>query len=167
MTKPFLILILLITNNLFSQKVNREIETLETLDWINSKLIEYQFETEDTKQVCTFIKVENLESGYYLVGKREQITSKPWASVLYFKIPISKINNITFVEKTSNYWIEIKLKNNEKAIINSSEEQWYDDKEKIEFMLNKQIDNENLQPRLLKAFYHLLELYGNIKNEKF
>ncbi|QZK99441.1 hypothetical protein K5L04_06805 [Flavobacterium psychrophilum] len=167
MKKTFFILILLTTNNLFSQKVNIEKETLETLDWINSKLIEYQFETEDTKQVCTFIKVEKLNNGYYLVGEREQITSKPWASVLHFKIPISKINNITFVEKTSNYWVEIKLKNNEKAIINSSEEQWYDNVEKIEFMLNKQIDNENLKPRLLKAFNHLLELYGNVKNEKF
>lgn len=167
MRKTIFILILLMANNSFSQKTNIEKETKETLDWINSKLVEYQFETEDTKQACTFIKVEKINSGYYLVGKREQITSKPWASVLHFKIPISKINNITFVEKVNNYWVEIELKNNEKAIINSSEEQWYEDKEKIEFMLNKEINNENLQPRLLKAFDHLLGLYGNVKNEKF
>ena len=167
MKKIFCILILLLTNNLFSQKVDIEKETLETLEWINSKLTEYQFETDNTKQVCTFIKVEKLESEYFLVGKREQITAKPWASVLHFKIPISKINSINFVEKASNYWVEIKLKNNEKAIINSSDEHWFENVEKIEFMLNKQIDNENLQPRLLKAFNHLLELYGNVKNEKF
>ncbi len=167
--KIFYALILLATTNLFSQKVNIEKETLETLNWINSKITEYRFETEDTKQACTFIKVEKLNNEYFLVGKREQLTSKPWASTLNFKIPISKINNITFVEKEYNYWVEIKIKNSEKAIINSysSETQWFKNRDQIEFMLNKQIDSENLQPRLLKAFNHLLELYGNIKNEKF
>jgi len=166
--RKFLVLgLVLVYGVCFGQETKREQETVETLDWINSKLVEYQFETEDTKQVCTFIKVEKLESGYYLVGKREQITSKPWASVLHFKIPISKINNITFVEKTSNYWVEIKLKNNERAIINSSEEQWHDDKEKIEFILNKSVDNDNIKSRILKAFYYILELYGNKKTDKF
>jgi hypothetical protein len=168
MNKSIFLLIILISNNLFSQKFDREKETKETLDWINSKLLQYQYETDDTKQVCTFLKIEKLlNNEYYLIGKREQITTNPWASILNFKIPITKINNITFIENKFNYWVEIKLKNNEKGIINFSETQFYDNVEKIEFMLNKEINNENLQPRLLKAFNYLLELYGYVKNEKF
>lgn len=169
MKKLIFLIIILVGNNLFSQKIDKEKETKETLDWINSKLTEYQYENieDGTKQRCSFTKVEKLESGYYLVGIREQITSNPWSEKLNFKIPIAKINDITFVEKKFNYWVEIKIKNNEKAILNFTDEYFRADVEKIEFMLNKNIDNEKLQPRLLKAFNHLLSLYGNVKTEKF
>lgn len=170
MNKSIFLLIILISNNLFSQKIDREKETKETLDWINSKITEYQYEDseDDIKQICVFTKIEKIENEFYLIGIREQKTSKPWAFKMYFKIPISKINNITFVEKKYNYWIEIKMKNNEKAIINYTDDDPVKENiEKMEIMLNKNIDNEKLQPRIIKAFNHILELYGNIKNEKF
>ena len=169
MKKMVFLLAILTSNCLLSQKINRDKETIETLDWINSKLVEYQYENteDDLKQLCSFTKVEKLVNEYYLVGVREQKTSKPWAFKLNFKIPISKINSISFEEKEFNYWVVIKMKNNEKAIINYTDKHFKDNIEKIEFMLSKNIDNEKLQPRLLKAFNYLLELYGNKKAEKF
>lgn len=153
----------------FGQENNREKEAIETLNWINSKLTQYQYESIEANviQTCVFIKVEKLATDYYLVGAREQKTSDPWAFKLEFKIPISKINSITFLEKKDNYWVEIKLKNNEKAIINYTEKKFNDDTDRIQFMLSKNIDSENLQPRIIKAFHHLFSLYGNIKVEKF
>jgi len=170
MRKFTFILILLMINNLFCQKVNREKETKETLDWINSKITEFQYEDSDgdLKQLCVLINVEKIDSEYYLVGTREQKTSQPWAFKFNFKIPISKINNISFEEKHYNYWLIIKMKNNEKAIINFTEEDPVKENiAEIEIMLNKNIDKEDLKPRLLKAFNHILQLYGNIKTEKF
>jgi hypothetical protein len=169
MKKLIFLIIIISSGNLFCQSIDIEKETKETLDWINSKLTEYQYENSesDVKQLCIFTEVEKLQKEYYLIGIREQVTSKPWASKLTFKIPISKINDITFVEKKHNYWVEIKIKNNEKVIINYTDKYFRDEVGKIEFMLNKNIDNENLQPRMLKAFNYLLKLYGNEKNEKF
>jgi len=102
----------------FGQENKREKETAETLDWINSKLTQYQYESIESNVVhtCKFIKVEKLKTDYYLVGMWEQKTSDPWASKLFFKIPISKINSVTFIEKKHNYWVEINSKNIQKSI---------------------------------------------------
>lgn len=162
----FTFFLLFINFYAISQKIDRDKETLETIEWINSKVTEYRYEEPDLKQIFLIKNILKEDNEYFIIGVREQVTSKPWAAKYYFKIPISKINSISFSEKKSNYWIEIKMKNNEEAI------SLYNDSEsrkiyQLELMLNKDIDNENLKPRFIKAFYYLLELYGNKKSEKF
>lgn len=167
--KKNILILFIISNSVFCQEINREKEIKETLEWINSKMTEYQYEdsTLDLKQLCNFTNVENINNEYYLKGIREQKSTKSWDFKYSFAVPISKINNITFTEKTSNYWLVIKMKNNEKAIIVTEVGRESENRESLVIILSKSIDDEDLKPRLLKAFNHICELYGNKKNEKF
>src|SRR5690606_1232848 len=103
---------------------------------------------------------------YYFVGRRIQETKNVFA---YFDrpfiIPIGKINNIDFVEKQANYWLEIKIKSLERAIVeqNSKKEKEYTNK--IQFILDKSIDEQNIRPRLISAFEYLINLYLKKKSE--
>ncbi|TYB72216.1 retropepsin-like aspartic protease family protein [Bizionia myxarmorum] len=161
----------LIINDIGIKKVNetvdRETETQETIEWINSKFVEHQFESDGTKQVQYFDGVKEIKGNYYLVGTHIQETTKPWGFTRAFFIPLNKINNIEFIEKQSNYWLEVKIKNSEEAILITKGDDNWSKKENIAFMLDKSIDEENLRPRLTKAFEYLMELYGNTKTEKF
>lgn len=154
--------------NKLNETVDRETETKETIEWINSKFVKHQFESDGTKQVQYFDSVKEIEGTYYLVGTHIQETTQPWGFSRVLLIPINKINSFEFVEKQHNYWLEFKIKNNEEAILISrgNDDKWTK-KENIEFMLDKSIDDENLRPRLTKAFEYLMELYGNTKTEKF
>src|SRR5690606_23757129 len=108
--------------NDFSFKSNKENidfdkEVKGTIEWINSKFVKYQYETHDLKQKQNIHSVVDIENEFYLFGVRTQETNNPWAFSKGFLIPLAKINNIDFVEKKSNYWLEIKMKNNEEAIV--------------------------------------------------
>jgi hypothetical protein len=79
------------------------------------------------------------------------------------------INNISFIEKTFNYWLEIRIKNNEDLIVNIPYSGNNYNSNEASILLNKSIDEENLRPRIQKAFKYLLELFGNgnTNTEKF
>lgn len=160
----------LIINDIGIKKVNetvdRETETQETIEWINSKFVEHQFESDGTKQVQHIHSVKKVDDIYYLVFIHIQETTKPWGFSRSIFIPINKINNIEFVEKQYNCWLEINMKNSKKSISIMKGDD-LSKKENIAFMLNKSIDDDNLRPRLTKAFEYLMELYGNTKTEKF
>lgn len=165
----YILLLLLVCVQVYSQDKNqtRIQETEETIEWLNSKFIEHQFESSDTKQIHTFLEVRYVNNLHYLIGQHTQDTEKGWGFSRLFMIPIEKINNITFLDKQHNVWLEIRMKNNEKAIeYTRSGEEWTA-VESFAFMLSKTIDQDNLRPRLLNAFKHLMELYGNKSVEKF
>jgi len=158
----------LLSLNISSQvTIKRETETQETIEWINSKFVEHQFESEGTKQVQYFDSVREIKGNYYLAGTHIQETTKPWGFSRAFFIPLNKINNIEFVENQNNYWLEIKIKNSEDAILITKGDDNWSKKENISFMLDKSLDDDNLRLRLTKAFEYLMELYGNTKTEKF
>lgn len=162
-----LICILFLSLNSYSQKLNLEKESIETIEWLNSKFIQYQYETVDVKQIFYIDRIEQIGSEYFLSCVREQRMDDPLAFRYTVKIPISKINSIAFTEKKVNYWIEIKMKYDEKAIMIFSSSGRKENLSGIEIMLNKSIDEENLKPRILKGFNYLLELYGYKNSEKF
>lgn len=143
-----------------------EKETKETLEWLNSKFTAHQFETDGTKQINFFHSVKEVENIHYLVVMHVQETTKPWGFSRSIFIPINKINNFEFLEKESNYWLEIRMKNSEKAISIMQDEN-LKKSETVSFILDKSIDDENLRPRITKAITYLMELYGNTKTEKF
>ena len=152
----------------FSQEVDIEKETSETLNWINSKITEYQYEDTDMKQICYFTGITERVGQEYLVGIREQRTSKPWRYKYKFMIPLSMINNISFEEKTANFWLNIRMKNNLKVIVLEKENgESVDPVGNMEIMLNKNVTEEDIDKRLLKAFNYLLEIRGYKKVEKF
>jgi hypothetical protein len=84
-----------------------------------------------------------------------------------FAIPIEKINSISFEDKEYNIWINIRMKNHEEAVLTSSDGENWTKVSNLPFIFSKSIDNENLRPRLKKAFEYLMKLYGNKTEEKF
>lgn len=158
----------LIINSFFKNEVDVEDieeETKNTIDWINNKLISHQYESNDelqVRQIQSFNEVREINGTYYLTGKRiQETTNFLAASNEIFLIPLLKVNNLAFEEKQYNYWLTIKIKNAEQAIaISSDSENWYK-KDKIDFIISKSIDNEDLKPLLLSAFEHLIKLYSN------
>ena len=136
---------------------DKEIEG--TIEWINSVFVKYQYEDTDLIQKQNIHSVVEIENQFYLFGVRTQETSKPWAYSKGFLIPLSKINNIDYSEKKFNYWLEVKMKNNEEAIVMIDGNDKKDYIEKLEFMLDKSIDNESLRPKLKNALEYIVELY--------
>src|SRR5690606_26255734 len=92
-------------------------EIKQTIEWINYNFVKYQYEDNDVSQKQAIYGIEEIDGVYYFVGRRIQETKNVFA---YFDrpfiIPIGKINNIDFVEKQANYWLEIKIKSLERAI---------------------------------------------------
>ncbi|PWK16766.1 retropepsin-like aspartic protease [Xanthomarina spongicola] len=151
--------------NDFSFKSNKDNidfdkEVEGTIEWINSVFVKYQYEEPDLKQKQNIHSVVEIENQFYLFGVRTQETSKPWAFSKGFLIPLAKINNIDFSEKKSNYWLEVKLKNNEEAIVMIDGNDKKDYIDRLEFMLDKSIDNESLMPKLKNALEYIIELYN-------
>jgi antitoxin component YwqK of YwqJK toxin-antitoxin module len=139
-----------------------------TIEWINSVFVKYQYEEPDLIQKQNIHSVMEIENEFYLFGVRTQETSKPWAFSKGFLIPLTKINNIDFSEKKHNYWLEVKMKNNEEAIVMIDGNDKKDYIDKIEFMLDKSIQQESLLPKLKNALEYIIELYKNkpkINNE--
>jgi len=161
---------LLYSITFFGQKSNIQKETRETIEWINSKLTEFQYEnkSDDMIQTCQLSEIVEINGEYYLTGIREQKTSKPWAFKLNFTIPISQINNVSIEEKQYNFWINIRMKNNEKSITTyKMNGEIRGNISNMDIILNKSILNEKIDQRLIKAFNYLFEMYGYNKNEKF
>ena len=154
----------LIINGFFKNEndiKNIEEETKNTINWINSKLIKHQYKTDDSRQIQSFDDVKEINGIYYLTGKRIQETTKPWGFSQVFLIPLLKINNVDFEEKQYNYWLTIKMKNAEEAIAITNDGENWNRKDKIDFIINKSIDDEDLKPLLLSAIEHLIKLYSN------
>src|SRR5690606_23975367 len=104
---------------------NIEKEANNTIAWINSRLIEHQYETNEVRQIQTFNDIRLIDGVYYLTGNRIQETTNPWNSSILFIIPLSKVNNIDFKEKQFNYWLTIKTKNAERVIeMTDDRENW-------------------------------------------
>lgn len=161
-------LLLLYTITGFSQNdgLYLDKETKETIEWLNSKLIEHQFETSKIKHIQYFESVREIKGSYYLMGEQTQhINTLVMQRV--FAIPIEKINSISFEDKEYNIWINIRMKNHEEAVLTSSDGENWTKVSNLPFIFSKSIDNENLRPRLKKAFEYLMKLYGNKTEEKF
>ena len=137
-----------------------------TIEWINSVFVKYQYEDTDLIQKQNIHSVVEIENQFYLFGVRTQETSKPWAYSKGFLIPLSKINNIDYSEKKFNYWLEVKMKNNEEAIVMIDGNDKKDYIDKLEFMLDKSIDNESLRPKLKNALEYIIELYKDKSSNK-
>jgi clan AA aspartic protease (TIGR02281 family) len=152
--------------NDFSFKSNKDNidfdkEIKGTIDWINSIFVKYQYEEPDLIQKQNIHSVVEIENQFYLFGVRTQETSKPWAFSKGFLIPLSKINNIDYSEEKFNYWLEVKMKNNEESIVMIDGNDKKDYIDKLVFMLDKSIDNESLRPKLKNALEYIIELYND------
>tara|TARA_R100000935_G_scaffold2360_1_gene6635 strand:+ start:144 stop:1922 length:1779 start_codon:yes stop_codon:yes gene_type:complete len=152
--------------NDFSFKSNKDNIDLDkeikgTIEWINSVFVKYQYEEPDLIQKQNIHSVVEIENQFFLFGVRTQETSKPWAFSKGFLIPLAKINNIDYSEKKSNYWLEVKMKNNEEAIVMIDGNDKKDYIDRLEFMLDKSIDNESLRPKLKNALEYIIDLYND------
>jgi hypothetical protein len=73
--------------------VEKDSEVIETLDWLNQKLTQYQYENNDVKQVFHIKKIEEVQEEYFLICYQEQWLNNSQITKKIIKIPISKINN--------------------------------------------------------------------------
>lgn len=162
------ILLYLCTITGFSQNdgLNLDKETKETIEWINSKFIQNQLKTSEVKQINTFKEVRLIKGEYYLMGERIQ-DYVGIVSHRIFAIPINKINSISYIDHKSNIWLEIRMKNNEKVILETRDGENWNMLDNISFILSTSIENNSLKSRFKKAFNYLMELYGNESEEKF
>ncbi|WP_418637509.1 TIGR02281 family clan AA aspartic protease [Winogradskyella sp.] len=147
-----------------SNSIDLNKETQSTIEWINSQFVKHRYETKDSKQKQNIISVKEIEDKFYLYGIRHQDTQQAWGFKQEFLIPLDKINNIDFEEKKYNYWLIIKIKNNEEAITvlqNKKSTYYYDN---LGFIFNKSIDNENLKPKIKRAFEYIVALYNSKKD---
>lgn len=164
---PLLLFFIAIDGFTQTGDINLEKETKETLEWINSKFIEHQFASSDTKQVQSFAEVREISGQYFLMGEHSQETEKMWGFSRVFAIPIKKINSISFIDKEFNVWLEIRMKNNEKVVLETRDGENWTKLDSFAFMLAKSIDKDDLRSRFKEAFKYLMKLYGNDSEEKF
>ncbi|WP_010232716.1 hypothetical protein [Gillisia marina] len=173
MKKVLLILFFIILQeNLIAQNIDTEKETLETIEWLNSKFVEFKYNTHEVEQVFLINDIREFDNELYLSGVKQQNTDNPLAAFkAIFGIPILKINSIRFEEKTNNYWAIISMKNEQESILlfnGEGDGNLIGKYKDIAIIMDKAIDNEKLRPRIIKAFNYLIELHGNNKiEEKF
>ncbi|NLP59315.1 retropepsin-like aspartic protease [Lutibacter sp. B1] len=160
--------------NDFSFKKNKENvdfdkEIKETIDWINSIFVKYQFETLDSnndaiKHKANIKEIIRIKEIDYIHCFLSQETSRSYASFkAQYLIPVNKINSIHFNNRTSNYNLAIRIKNNEKSIITQFDYKdgvtLNDVTDECGFVLDKSIDEKNLKPKLKNAFEYIIDLY--------
>src|SRR5690554_3179740 len=138
---------------------NVEEENKKIINWLNHKLIKHQYETNEVRQILIFKEVTQIGDDYFLGGERIQESNNNLLSfTTIFLIPLSKINNINFEEKEFNYWMIVKTKNAEKAIIVSYDGKKFEHLDKIEFIIDKSIDNQGLKAEVLSAIEYLIRI---------
>ena len=161
-------------------QVDIDKETKETINWLNSKLSTYSLKLND---VCynfalSHIGIQTSDNGVlkqgtlYLYCAQEEDVYDFGIEIDYLVgLPIMKINSIRFQEYKSSYHIIFNTVVNSKVI--AIKDMWDDNKSRqvsdLHVFLSKSLENEELKPRILKAFYYLFELHGNdlSKTEKF
>lgn len=150
---------------------NTEKELTETVEWLNQKIQEYQFNGKfKAEYILSLVKQKGdfyikILQDFYLSGKK--LTSK---STSY--IPINEISNIYFskrgydfdTEDKKGYILKITMKNDNHKIIEETTSYFMGESTKSEtksyyvINLERSIDKEDLQERMNKAFDYLKEL---------
>lgn len=84
------------------------------------------------------------------------------------RVPIKSIESISFSDNESVYFMTINMKDGANVIMTEFDGLSPEYKAYTQIVLPKNIDNEGLKERLVKAFNHLVEIYtGKIKKEPF
>jgi hypothetical protein len=129
----------------------------ETQQWIKEKIGSYAFNSDDGKTKNDyivlyegeFITIRNVNSGFG--GTFTYIT----------RIPITDIENISFVEKQTSYWLIINVKSKTLGYtFSNSTSTRYELEGRYEILLNKSFKDNDLPNRMKKAFSRLVEIYG-------
>lgn len=157
----FLITIFLSSLNLYSQ--NSDLK--ETQDWIKEKIQLYQYQ--DNGETKYRYKISFDETSILI---EESLTLKVLKDPMIKKIiiPIKNLMQIRFEEKESTIWLIFTIRDNAKEISNYRSIYGTKFDSTAQIILSKSIDDEELRPRLIKAFNHLVELYGGkTVKEKF
>lgn len=153
----------------------------ETQDWIKEKIELYPQSnlTDDSKAIYEYEYTVNFDESNMIISS--QVT---YYTVLDINpkeemiIPLKNLMGITFTEKETMNWLNFRIRGNSKDItikklpyiskgrIIRDEEIEYVSNSQI--FLNTSINDDNLKPRLVKAFTHLVKLYGGkVVKEKF
>ena|SRR5690606_1676843 len=138
----------------------------ETQDWIKEKLELYAYQDDGKTEYKYKISFDDKN-----IIVDEELMLDIMANNLIQKtiIPIKNLMQITFEEKQNNVWMYFKIRGNNKEIkCIPKEVNEVNYESKYQLLLSKSIDDENLRPRITKAFKHLVKLYGGVvTKEKF
>lgn len=128
----------------------------ETQDWIKEKIELYAFDDGRTmhKYIITYSGDKlflhhtlDLDIG----GHVSSITI----------VPLKELMPITFSEKTNTIWLRLKLKGGLNNIVKNTTSLGKTSRtSSVDIILSKNIDDDELRPRLKKAFNHLIVLSG-------
>lgn len=157
MEKKFLLIFILIvlTSSSFAQEKKDSPTKEETEKWIQSKIHQYSYESLDGSFKYTY----NIDFGEII------LTIDVYADVPYLNgnykrmLPIKLIESFSMIEKKENYWLRIYMKNGEELIVATADDGSSSLYSHTEILLSKDIENDNMKDRLLKALYYMLELY--------
>tara|TARA_B100000795_G_C22593449_1_gene358360 strand:+ start:174 stop:710 length:537 start_codon:yes stop_codon:yes gene_type:complete len=178
MKKYFILCFLFLgSSNLFSQQATLE----ETQKWIQDKIELYPYSNLSDNSIWLSEKkftVSFDDSNMIIYEESNNIT----LDVMEFRkiiIPLKNLMEITFEEKPGAYWLNFRIRNNLDEIKITQfpsivKSKTYPGPKEINYVskhllvLSKSIDDNNLRPRLVKAFKYLVKLYGGkVVEEKF
>lgn len=150
---------------------NTEKELTETVEWLNQKIQEYQFNGKF--KVEYFLSLEKQKGDFYIKILQDfYLSGKKLTSKSTSYIPINEISNIYFskrgydfdTEDKKGYILKITMKNDNHKIIEETTSYFMRESTKSEtknyyvINLERSIDKEDLQDRMNKAFDYLKEL---------
>lgn len=146
----------------------------ETQEWIAQKIYFYSFK--DASSVNAYkLRFENSQIIINNLFKRT-LPNTEETYVVTYQVPINDILSIKFEDKEKNIWMIIETKSGEETIKyipplfvkkkKNAHTLYYElpaskvrKLSKIELLLSKSIEEENLKARLQEAFDHLVNLY--------
>ena len=165
---------------------NTEKEIKETIEWLNQKIQKYQFDSLEFK-VEYQLSFEKYKGEFFMIILQDYFMAggkKPFNKYKTF-IPISEISSISFKKRgvglevdtkynKAGYVLKISTKNNNHKITEERTtylfgESTIETKNISEYYINleRSIDSENLQERIIKAFNYLKVLTKKEVIEKF
>jgi|TARA_B110000908_G_C10023186_1_gene343842 hypothetical protein len=163
-------------SNLFSQEVTLK----ETQDWIQDKIELYPYSnlTDDSIWLSEKKFTVSFDNSNMIIYEESTNITLDVMEFRKIIIPLKNLMEITFEEKPTAYWLNFRIRNNLDeikitkfpSIVNSknigAKEINYVSKHLL--VLSNSIDDNNLRPRMVKAFKYLVKLYGGkVVEEKF
>jgi hypothetical protein len=162
--KIIITILLIFINNLIAFSQTKT----ETQDWIKEKIEIYAY-SNDAENFGHEYSVTFNE--YFMFIKTSYFSNydDPAPIVILYTIPVKEMNSIIFEEKLNTTWLIISTKDNKKSIYSTdgknNNAKYTND---LELILYKSVNDSDMKNRFVKAFKHLVKLYGgSVVDEKF
>ena len=176
--RHYIILYFLILS--FSNNFSQEATLQETKNWIQEKIEIYPYSnlTDNTVFLSEKKFTVSFDKFNMIIYKESKNITLDVTQFEEAFIPLKNLMEITFEKHNTAYWLIFRIRNNSNEIkvtkFPSSVKSKMIGNEEINFVskyllvFSNSIDDNNLRPRIVKAFKHLVKFYGGkTVEEKF